>query len=131
MGKGWLGAPLIKKHLRREKKKTLKRATRVLEPCGLGLGPGGPLKGPGGVQGGNPRKLLRFSTQNKHFSTQNYIHKIIKSKGTGMGCVEVTHLRLTNSRFCVLWARMNHFEAHLIVSSIKVESNDGHLKCFD
>ena len=46
-----------------------------------------------------------------------------------MGCVEVTHLRF--SRLCILLARMNHFEAHLIVSAIKVESNAGHLKCFD
>ena len=43
-------------------------------------------------------------------------------KGRGMGCVYVTHLRLTNSRFCILCVRMNHFEVHLMVSSREVDS---------
>ena len=38
-----------------------------------------------------------------------------------MGC-EVTHLGLTNSRFCVFYTKMNHFEAHLMVSSKIVDS---------
>ena len=33
-----------------------------------------------------------------------------------MGFVQVTHLRLTNTRFCILYV-MNHFEAHLMVPS--------------
>ena len=32
----------------------------------------------------------------------------------------VTHMRLTNSKFCLLWVGMNHFEAHLMLSSPKV-----------
>ena len=39
-----------------------------------------------------------------------------------MGCAYVTLLRLTNSRFCVLYVRMNHFEAHLMASSWEVDS---------
>ena len=34
-----------------------------------------------------------------------------------MGCVEVTHLRLTNTRFCVSHTRMNHCKAHLMFTS--------------
>ena len=33
-----------------------------------------------------------------------------------------THLRLTNSRFRVLYVKMNNFEAHLVVSSRVVDS---------
>ena len=44
------------------------------------------------------------------------------SKGTQIGCVLVTHLRLTNSTFCVLWGRMNHLEAYLMVSLRKKDS---------
>ena len=45
-------------------------------------------------------------------------------KATLMGCVysHVTYLRLTNSSFCLIWARMNHFEPRLIVLSQKVDS---------
>ena len=39
-----------------------------------------------------------------------------------MGCVYATYLRLTNSSFCLIWARMNHFEAHAVVLSQKVDS---------
>ena len=39
-----------------------------------------------------------------------------------MGCVYVTHLRLTNSDFNVLCARMNHLKAHLMLSSRLVVS---------
>ena len=38
-------------------------------------------------------------------------------KAKGMGCALVTHLRLTNSRFCILCVRMNYFEVHLMISS--------------
>ena len=34
----------------------------------------------------------------------------------------VTHLRLSNSRFCILYAKMKHFESHLMVSSRVVDS---------
>ena len=43
-------------------------------------------------------------------------------KDGGMGCVYVTHLKLTNSRFCILYVKMNHFEAHVMVSSRAVDS---------
>ena len=36
--------------------------------------------------------------------------------------IKVTHLRLTNSRFCILYVRMNHFEVHLMVSSREVDT---------
>ena len=39
-----------------------------------------------------------------------------------MGFVLVTHLGLMNNRFCVRWARMNHPEAHLMLSSGIVDS---------
>ena len=43
--------------------------------------------------------------------------------GRGMGCAEVTHLRLPRTlRFRVLCVRMNHFDAHLMVSSRDVDS---------
>ena len=42
-------------------------------------------------------------------------------KGRGMGCAKVTHLRLMNSRFCVVCVRTNHFEANLKVSSREVD----------
>ena len=50
-------------------------------------------------------------------------------KDTQMGCVLVTCLRLTNCR--IIWARMNHFEMHLVVSSQKSRlqsTQDGKLK---
>ena len=31
-------------------------------------------------------------------------------KDTQMGYVQVKYLRLTYSRFCIIWARMNRFE---------------------
>ena len=40
-----------------------------------------------------------------------------------MSCVQVTYLKLTNARFCVIWARMDHFEARLMVLSQKVDTN--------
>ena len=43
-------------------------------------------------------------------------------KGTQTDCIEVTHMRLTNSRYCVLWARMDRLEAYLMVSSKEVDS---------
>ena len=39
-----------------------------------------------------------------------------------MACPLVTYLRLTNSRFCVFYVKMNHFEAHLMVSLRVVDS---------
>ena len=39
-----------------------------------------------------------------------------------MGCVYVTYLRLTNSRFFVFYVKMIHFEAPLMVSSRVVDS---------
>ena len=49
-------------------------------------------------------------------------------KDRGMGCAKVTHLRLTNSRLCAFYVKMNYFEAHLMVSSTVVDSKaeDGH-----
>ena len=35
--------------------------------------------------------------------------------------MEVTHLKLTNSRFCILCVRVNYFEADLMVSSRGVD----------
>ena len=39
-----------------------------------------------------------------------------------MGCAQVTHLRLINSRFAVFYVKLDHFEAHLMVSSRVVDS---------
>ena len=36
--------------------------------------------------------------------------------------MSVTHLRLTNSRFCFLCVRMNHFETHLMVVPREVDT---------
>ena len=60
----------------------------------------------------------------KHFLKLTRILSIWKAllKGRGMGWVEATHLRLTNSRFCILCVRMNHFEVHLIVLLWEVDS---------
>ena len=55
--------------------------------------------------------------ENNHIS-YNVLHQcfivayLLKSRG--MVCVYVTHLRLTNYRFCVICLRMNHFKAHLM-----------------
>ena len=49
VGKGWLGAPLIKKRLCKVQKI---EACNTREPCSVGST--GPLKGPGGVQGQSP-----------------------------------------------------------------------------
>ena len=35
-------------------------------------------------------------------------------KDSRIGCAQVTHLRLTNSRFSVSCVSMNHFDAHLV-----------------
>ena len=43
-------------------------------------------------------------------------------KDRGMGCANVTHLRLINSRFCDFYAKMKHFEANLMVPSRVVDS---------
>ena len=47
---------------------------------------------------------------------------LVLLEGKGMGCAYVTQLRLTNSRFCILCVRMNHFEVHRMVSSREVDS---------
>ena len=73
-GKGWLGAPLIK--CLREVQKN--EASNTCEPCGVGSR--GPLKGPGGVQGVKPPEGLVFFNAETAFSTQAYIHKIVKFK---------------------------------------------------
>ena len=49
MGKGWLGATLIKSACAKCKKS---EARNVREPCSVGSR--GTLKGPGGVQGQSP-----------------------------------------------------------------------------
>ena len=35
-----------------------------------------------------------------------------------MGCLFSSILEMTNSRFCNIWAGMNHFEGHLMVFRI-------------
>ena len=81
VGKGWLGAPLIKKRLRKVQKI---EACNTREPCGVGSW--GPLKGPGGVQGQSPwwgsrgrspRKLLCISMRIQHFPGQHFQRKLI------------------------------------------------------
>ena len=42
-------------------------------------------------------------------------------KGRRMSCVKASHLRLTNSKFCVLCVGMNHFEAHPMIPSREVD----------
>ena len=42
-------------------------------------------------------------------------------KGSGMGR-RLTHLVLKNTRFCVLYVKINHYEAHLMVTSIVIDS---------
>ena len=55
-------------------------------------------------------KLLIFVDQTRvYFQWKNTF------KATQMGCAYAMYLRLTNSRFCLIWARMNHFEACLMV----------------
>ena len=53
MGKEWLGAPLIKKRLRKVQKIEERNAR---EPCGVGSR--GPLKGPDGVQAGGNKIIF-------------------------------------------------------------------------
>ena len=43
-------------------------------------------------------------------------------KAIQMGCVYATHLRLTNSSFGLIWARIYYFEARLMVLLQKVDS---------
>ena len=43
-------------------------------------------------------------------------------EGTGMCCAQVTHLRLTSSRFYLLCVKMNNFVAHLMVPSREGDS---------
>ena len=51
-----------------------------------------------------------------------------------MGCLYVMYLRLKNSSFCLIWAKMNHFEARLVVLLQRVElsrpqrTQDGNLE---
>ena len=52
-------------------------------------------------------------------SRVKYLHWI---KDKGMGCVYVTHLRLTNSRFCIFYVKINYLEMHLMVSSRVIDS---------
>ena len=75
MGKGWLGAPLIKKRLRKVQKIEGRNAR---EPCGVGSR--GPLKGPSGVQGAKrPEAPVHFNAD-KAFPTQTYMRQIVKLK---------------------------------------------------
>ena len=57
MGKGWLGAPLIKKDLRKVQKKKKKRAIRASLTV---FGPGTRLRVPVGVQGAKSLEALVF-----------------------------------------------------------------------
>ena len=43
-------------------------------------------------------------------------------KATLMGCVCEMYFRLTNFSFYLIWARMNHFKARLMVLPQKVDS---------
>ena len=54
-----------------------------------------------------------------------------------MGCVYTMYLRLTNSSFYLIWARMYHFEARLMVLIVHSDKNlmrmrrkRGRLQCF-
>ena len=53
------------------------------------------------------------------FSAQTWWEEL---KGTQIGCVKVTHFKVTNSKFSVIWARMNNHEAFLMGSLRKVDS---------
>ena len=57
-------------------------------------------------------KELLIETNHEHFH----------QKATQMGCVYITYMRLMNSSFCLIWARMNHFEPRLMLLSQKVHS---------
>ena len=47
----------------------------------------------------------------------------ITDSGYQRDCVHVTYLRLTNSSFCLIWARINHFKARRLRGlTQKVES---------
>ena len=59
-------------------------------------------------------------------------HSLSSVKGTQMSCVYVTHLKLTNSKFCAFGSRINHLEAYRMVSSRKIDSKVAiKLKHFD
>ena len=67
-------------------------------------------------------KLHLNSVSMRHMSS-SFLHRskfvpiIQHIKPSQMDCV--TCLRLTNSRFCIIWARMKHFDARLVVSITK------------
>ena len=73
MGKGWLGALLIKNRLHKVQKKNKARNAR--EPCGVESGPAqGPRWGPGakplvGVQGAKPPEAPVHFNRNTAFPT--------------------------------------------------------------
>ena len=46
-------------------------------------------------------------------------------------CVRVTHLRLTNTTFCVPHARMDHCEAHLMVTPILIDCKGMRMAIWD
>ena len=64
--------------------------------------------------------LIQFSIL--FYPIFNHLVVFIWFKGTQMGCMSAKHLRLTNSRFCVLRAWMIHIEAHLMIASRGVDS---------
>ena len=76
-GKGWLGAPLIKcLHTVQ-----IIEAPNAREPCGVGFRGKAPGEGPGGeAPGSSCPGALVFVNAETAFSTQTYIHKIVKFK---------------------------------------------------
>ena len=59
---------------------------------------------------------IKINDITENITNQYITYLFLDSKGRGMCCAYVTHLRLTNSKFCVLCIRINYFEAHLIDS---------------
>ena len=51
-----------------------------------------------------------------------YMYLIMQLKDTQMGCVYASYSRLIHFRFCLVLARMNHFEVHLMILSQTVDS---------
>ena len=54
-------------------------------------------------------RLLQYQRGTYHLPIKDFV---CPAKATQLGCVYVTYLSLTNSRFCLTWARKNQFEAH-------------------
>ena len=66
-------------------------------------------------------RLVYMCETNVYFLSA-ILEALIVIKDRGMGCVQVTHLRLTNSRICAFYAKLNHFEVHLMISLRVLES---------